>query len=105
MSVRMLFNLPPLETIVATLKTLRMSQREIARRAGISQATVTQLYRGRDSQFNTVRKVALAIEGELKNRRSSRPVSGICTRGLVTVHPSDRVSKARDLMLDKNFDQ
>jgi predicted transcriptional regulator len=101
----MLFNLPPLETIVATLKTLKISQREIARLAGISQATVAQLYAGRDSQYTTVRKLALGIERELKNRRSSRPVSEVCALGLVTVGPNDRVSKARDLMLNNHFDQ
>jgi transcriptional regulator with XRE-family HTH domain len=57
---------------VPQLKTVRelklMTQRELAEKAGVSQATIVRIERGRQGALSTIRKLADALEvqpGEL----------------------------------------
>lgn len=103
-----LLDLPPLELIISTIKTLELSQRDLAKRARVSQPAISKMLRESDresgTRYSTVRAVCQAIAGMLQERRS-QPIGDICSKNLVGVQEDDSVRRALGKMRGKWFSQ
>jgi predicted transcriptional regulator len=100
-----MFDLPPLESLVEAVKSLKLSQRRLAHLAGISQPTLSKMMRGSEVRYSTVRRVAEAVGRAMGEGKPSRSVGEICSRKLTSVKPTDPLRKALNLMLENSYDQ
>lgn len=101
----MLFDLPPLEALVSTLKGMEIPQRTLATKARVSQATISKLYGGHDARYSVVRRICQAAEVEVRARESRLRAGDICSHPVRGVPSSATVREAVDLMREKQFDQ
>ncbi len=104
-SVAMLFDLPPIDAVVAQLKDLKIPQRVLAARAGVTQATVSKMYKGRDARYSVVRGICRAAEAELERVEPSLRAGEVCAHPALGVQRVALMREAVDFMRRKKFDQ
>lgn len=96
--------LPTPEEIKRTRKKLGITQLELAKLAGISQAYIAKIERGKaDPKLSTLRKIAAALDSI--GSGVFRSAGEIATTPVISVRPSDKVSKAIKLMEGKGISQ
>lgn len=92
------------EEIKRMRKKLRITQLELARLAGVSQAYIAKIEGGKaDPKFSVLQKIARALESVSSG--VSKSAKEIATIPVISVRPSDRVSKAIKLMEKKGISQ
>lgn len=99
-----MFDLPSLETIVHALKSLNMAQRDLAKLAGVGQATLSKMLKGSDVRYSTVWRVMRALQQAMR-QEPQRTAGDISSRDLVSVEEMDLVRDALVKMRGGVFDQ
>lgn len=96
--------LPKLEHIKQARIRLGVTQRKLASLANVSTSMINQIESGRcKPSYDTARRI-FEVLGELEGKTSTK-AGEICSRGLITVTPSEPVLKAAELMREKGFSQ
>jgi len=96
--------LPSLEEISKKRRILGLTQKELARLAGVSQSLIAKLESGRiDSSYTKVKAIFDALK-QVEIKREV-PVKEILHGEVVGVQKNDKVSKAARLMRDHDYSQ
>jgi len=96
--------LPSLEEISKRRRMLGLTQKELARLAGVSQSLIAKLESGKiDSSYTKAKAIFDALKGmEIKR---GVPVGEILHSEVVSIQKDDKVSKAARLMRDYDYSQ
>ncbi len=95
--------LPPIEEIKIRRKRLGITQRELAEKAGVSQALIAKIEAGSvDPRYSTLRRIWEALE-ELEGEKLT--AERIMNFPVKTVRPRDRVKKAISIMMRYGYSQ
>jgi predicted transcriptional regulator len=105
--------LPELSKIREIRKGLNLSQRELAKRAGVSQSLVAKIESGSiDPSFNKVRQIFEAFEESIRTRKlegktntQQLTVYDLASKGVVSVVPEQTVGEVVDKMMKGRFTQ
>ena len=101
----MIPDIPDLRLIVETLKTSDLSRRKIAKLVGVSQPTISKLYKGKEVRYSTVYVICQGLRKAMRPRKPQITVEQMCNPNLKSVNTTDRVKKAVMLMSTYNIDQ
>jgi predicted transcriptional regulator len=95
--------LPELSTIRVSRKSLGISQRELARLAGVSQGTVAKVEGGKiNPSYEIARRLFLALEERSMEKGRK---AGEIMNSAVAVGPGDATARAKELMVGQGFSQ
>ena len=99
-----MFPLPSLARIGPVRKQLALTQKELARLAGVSQSLIAKIEGGRiDPAYSKVGQIMAALEQEQKKEKKT--VDQILSKNVISVLPSDKLTKAISLMREKEISQ
>ena len=80
-------------------RRLGISQRELARRSGVSQSLISKIERGRvNPSYEAVKRIMRAVEEIRSELGGGVSAADICTREIISVESGDPLSKAIELM-------
>jgi predicted transcriptional regulator len=96
--------LPSIEEIARKRKMLSLTQKELAKLAGVSQSLIAKLESGRIETSYTKVKSIFDTLGQMEIKRDIQ-VKEIAHSEVIGVQRSDTISKAARLMGDHNFSQ
>ena len=89
-------NLPTPEYIKFLRKKAGLTQKELARRAGVSQSLIARIEKGSvDPRLSTLRKIMKVLEEALKEKRK---ISEVMHSPVIVVNKDDSVEKVAKLM-------
>lgn len=89
--------------IVRRRKELGLTQGELATRAGVSQAYISRLERGKlDPRLSTMRKIRVVLE---EDRRSRTTLAAVMSRPVISAGPEVTVAEAIRTMTEHGFSQ
>lgn len=95
--------LPALSELRELRNRLRLTQSELAREAGVSQALIARIEAGTvDPRYSTLRRIFAVLEGR---REGAAKAGSIMSSPVVSVSPSDSAEKALRLMKQLNISQ
>ncbi len=94
-----------LSSIEQERKALGLSQKELARMAGVSQSLISKIERGRlVPSYDTAVRIFQALE-RAKVRGGCTKASEVMTTPVISVRPDDPLSRAISLMTEKGISQ
>ena len=80
-------------------RRLGISQRELARRSGVSQSLISKIERGRvNPSYEAVKRIMRAVEEIRSELGGGVSAADICTREIIYVESGDPLNKAIELM-------
>ncbi len=87
-------------------RTLGLTQKELARLAGVSQSLIAKIESGKiDPAYSKVVQITAALEQEKGRTQARKKARDIMTSGIVSVSPKDCLGKAMGLMKRMNISQ
>ncbi|HDI74461.1 MAG: transcriptional regulator [Thermoprotei archaeon] len=96
-------SLPTPQYIRSLRKRAGLTQKEVARRAGVSQSLIARIEAGTvDPRLSTLRKILTVLEDALKKLPKARDVM---KSPVITVNEEDPVRKAAQIMWDNGISQ
>ena len=96
-------SLPTPEYIRFLRKKAGLTQKELARRAGVSQSLIARIERGTvDPRLSTLRKIMRVLEDALKKKTK---VSEVMHKPVITLHENEKIIKAAKLMWKHGISQ
>ncbi len=94
-----------IEEIKIMRKNLELTQEDLSRLSGISQSLIARIEAGLvDPSFSKAERIFEALE-KTKSKKTSLTAKGMMKRGVIFVHPGERITKAASIMKKKNISQ
>ncbi|SRR5579875_873632 len=102
--------IPELKTIIAEIRATRLKHNikssTLAKASGISPSTMSKLEKGTlKPSYELVYNVLDALDRLIAKQGDTATISTKMTRNVISVSPTDTVSKARDTMREKGISQ
>lgn len=95
-----------LEKIKSLRKKLNLTQKQLAKLAGVSQSLIAKIESNRiDPAYSKVIAIFQALEHELSKGDNAKKAKEIMTRHLLLAKPDDRLDKLMELMREKGISQ
>ncbi len=95
-----------LEKIKSLRKKLNLTQKQLAKLAGVSQSLIAKIESSRvDPAYSKVIAIFQALEHELSKGDGNKLAKDIMTKHLLLAKPEDRLDKIMELMREKGISQ
>ncbi len=83
-------------------KKLGISQKELSERAGVTQAHIAKIETGKvDARLSTINRIVIILE----TNQSKTQCKNFMTKNIISISPSDKVSKAIHIMRKHSISQ
>ncbi len=95
-----------LEEIKKNRKRLDITQKELAKLAGVSQSLIAKIERGRvDPAYSKVIQITEALEAEMNREKHLKVASDIMEKHVISAKPNDRLGDVLKVMKEKSISQ
>ncbi|MFH1520494.1 MAG: CBS domain-containing protein [Candidatus Micrarchaeota archaeon] len=95
-----------LEKIKSLRKKLDLTQKQLAKLAGVSQSLIAKIESNRvDPAYSKVIAIFYALEQELSKGDSQKTAKDIMTKQIITATPNDKLNKIMEIMKKYNISQ
>ena len=98
--------MPSLSSIKERRKRLGWTQKELAKRSGVSQSAIAKIERGKmEPSYSMAMKIFNALDEGEREKYEGKKAKDLMNTDVIFLSPKDRVKKARELMKEHGISQ